>query len=74
MRNSSAGKSCIDRDEIRKLLREDKLRFYRDLCDHEWEPSHQELANVGVPSFAEVEGRQIRMDHRATRRIAQPGV
>ena len=35
-----------DRDEVRRLVREDQLRFYCDLCDHEWEPSHQELANV----------------------------
>ena len=35
-----------DPDEVRRLLREDQLHFYCDLCDHEWEPSHQELANV----------------------------
>jgi len=35
-----------DPDEIRRLLREDRLSFYCDLCDHEWEPSHQESANV----------------------------
>jgi len=33
-------------DEIRRLLRQDSLSFYCGLCDHEWEPSHQELANV----------------------------
>ena len=35
-----------DRDEVKRLLREDQLHFYCNLCDHEWEPSDQELANV----------------------------
>jgi len=35
-----------DRDEVRRLLREDQLYFYCGLCDHEWTPSNQELANV----------------------------
>jgi hypothetical protein len=35
-----------DPDEIRQLLREDRLNFYCGSCDHEWEPSNQELANV----------------------------
>jgi len=35
-----------DPDAIRRLLRENGLSFYCDSCDHEWEPSHQELANV----------------------------
>ena len=35
-----------DPGEIRRLLSEDCLSFYCELCDLEWEPSHQELANV----------------------------
>jgi hypothetical protein len=35
-----------DPDEVRRLLREDSLSFYCELCDLEWEPSHQELTNV----------------------------
>jgi hypothetical protein len=35
-----------DPGEIRRLLREDCLTFYCELCDLEWEPSHQESANV----------------------------
>lgn len=35
-----------DPDEMRRLLREDSLSFYCELCDLEWEPSHQELTNV----------------------------
>ncbi len=35
-----------DRDEVKRLLREDQLHFYCELCDLEWEPSYQELANV----------------------------
>lgn len=35
-----------DPAEIRRLLREDCLSFYCELCDREWEPSLQELANV----------------------------
>jgi len=33
-------------DEIRRLIKEDRLSFYCELCDLEWEPSYQELANV----------------------------
>jgi len=33
-------------DEIRRLLQEDCLSFYCEVCDLEWEPSHQELAGV----------------------------
>ena len=33
-------------DDIKRLLREDCLSFYCELCDLEWEPSHRELANV----------------------------
>ncbi len=33
-------------DEIRRLVKEDCLSFYCELCDLEWEPSYQELANV----------------------------
>jgi hypothetical protein len=35
-----------DPGEIRRLLSEDCLSFYCELSDLEWEPSHQELANV----------------------------
>ncbi len=35
-----------DPGEIRRLLQEDCLSFYCELCDREWEPSFQELANV----------------------------
>ena len=35
-----------DPDEMRRLIREDSLSFYCELCDLEWEPSHQELTNV----------------------------
>jgi len=35
-----------DPDEIERLIREDCLSFYCELCDLEWEPSFQELANV----------------------------
>ena len=31
---------------ITRLLREDCLSFYCELCDLEWEPSLRELANV----------------------------
>jgi hypothetical protein len=36
----------FDPDEIRRLLKEDRLSFYCELCDLEWEPSHQELTDV----------------------------
>ena len=35
-----------DPDEIRRLLKEDCVSFYCELCDLEWEPSLRELANV----------------------------
>ncbi len=35
-----------DRGEVSRLLMEDNLHFYCDLCDYEWEPSFEELANV----------------------------
>ena len=35
-----------DQAEVSRLLMEDNLRFYCDLCDYEWEPSLEELANV----------------------------
>ena len=35
-----------DPEEIQGLLREDSLRFYCELCDLKWDPSHQELASV----------------------------
>jgi hypothetical protein len=35
-----------DPDEMRRLVREDSLSFYCELCDLEWEPNHQELTNV----------------------------
>ena len=41
-----AGQGPRDPDDIRRLLRENCLSFYCDSCDLEWEPSHQELANV----------------------------
>jgi hypothetical protein len=33
---------------MRQLLREDSLSFYCELCDLEWTPSDQELANVDL--------------------------
>ena len=33
-------------EEIRRLLRGDRMNFYCGLCDHKWLPSSQELANV----------------------------
>ena len=42
--------------EIRRLLREDCLSFYCELCDLEWEPSHRELANVEQLLFEPVMG------------------
>ncbi len=33
-------------DEIRRLLKENSLGFYCEVCDLEWEPSHKELAGV----------------------------
>lgn len=35
-----------DLDEIRRLVREDRLSFSYDFCDVKWEPSLRELANV----------------------------
>jgi hypothetical protein len=35
-----------DPDEVRRLLKEDSLSFYCELCDLEWSPSQQELTNV----------------------------
>jgi len=32
--------------DIKRLLREDCLSFYCELCDLEWEPSVRELANI----------------------------
>jgi hypothetical protein len=40
------GQGPRDPDEIRKLLRENCLCFYCELCDLEWVPSSHELANV----------------------------
>ncbi len=42
--NTSSSPS--DSYELRRLAREDSLSLYCKLCDLEWEPSHQELANV----------------------------
>jgi hypothetical protein len=39
---------------LRRILREDKLHFC-DLCDHEWEPSQQELANVEYNSVTGID-------------------
>lgn len=35
-----------DPDDIKRLLKEDCLTFYCELCDLEWEPTLKELANL----------------------------
>jgi hypothetical protein len=43
---NEAAQGPRDRNEIRGLLTENSLRFYCGLCEIEWVPSSQELANV----------------------------
>jgi hypothetical protein len=41
-----------DPDEIKRLLKENCLSFYCELCDLEWDPSQWELARVEVSLFS----------------------
>jgi hypothetical protein len=40
------GQRVRHHDAVRRMFREGSLSLYCDSCDHNWEPSDEELANI----------------------------